>query len=152
MTGRPVAGYVFVDAGIPRHLESRIDAMRREDPAFAEELLSDLRGGGRFPAWTMQDLEPVVPDEDDRRRLIQEVRPRGLAFFTEPIPTSPAWPDAPCAYIRLSGAYRVPAEQADRSGWPVRTLDGGHFHILVDPVGSSRALRDVMEELDAAPA
>jgi hypothetical protein len=144
---RPVAGYLFVDAGIPRHSERRIEAMRREDPGFADELLSNLQDGGSFPTWTMEDLEDVLPAEDDRRRLLREVRPRGLDFFSEPTPTSASWPDAPCGYVRLSAAYDVPAIEAARAGWPVRRLDGGHFQMLVDPTTLTQTLLDVIAEM-----
>jgi hypothetical protein len=150
--GRPVAAYLFVDAGIPGEEETRIEAMRREDPEFAAELLSGLRRGERFPAWTMEDLEEVLPDEDDRRRLLQEMRPRGLEFFTERIPTSAEWPDAPCGYIRLSPAYEAPASRAAGLGWPVRRLEDGHFHMLVDPVATAGILLSVLADLEAGSA
>ncbi|TMK34318.1 MAG: alpha/beta fold hydrolase [Actinobacteria bacterium] len=149
---RPAAAYLFVDAGIPGEGGTRIEAMRREDPEFAAELISALQRGERFPAWTLEDLEEVLPGEDDRRRLLREMRPRGLEFFTERIPTSAEWPDAPCGYIRLSPAYEVPASRAARLGWPVRRLEGGHFHMLVDPMTTAGTLLGVLADLEAGPA
>lgn len=79
------------------------------------------------------DLRDVIPDEGVRRSMLAELRPRGLAFFEEPISVFAGWPDAPCAYVKLSAAYAQPAETARMKGWQCSELDAGHFHMLVDP-------------------
>ena len=99
-------------------------------------------GGGRFPTWSFDDLQEVLPDETVREQMVRELHPRGLDFFTEPIPVFKAWPDAPCIYIRLSAPYEQPAAQARQSGWPTYRLDAGHFHMLADPI----AVTDMMIE------
>jgi hypothetical protein len=137
---RPAAGYLFVDAGIPRDGASRLDLLARELPEAAEPLRAHLAGGGRFPEWTDEDLQEVIPDRALRRGVLAELRPRPLTFWEEPIPAFPGWPDAPCGYLRLSPAYAVPAAEAQERGWACRTLDGGHFHMLVDPVSVAGAL------------
>jgi hypothetical protein len=56
------AGYVFLDAGIPRLGQpSRIDLLREEDGSLATEFLESLRAGTCFPAWTIDDLADLVP-------------------------------------------------------------------------------------------
>lgn len=142
--GRPVAAYLFVDAGIPRDGYSRLGLMGAEDSAFAAELGTQLAAGGRFPAWSDDDLRTVIPDPDLRRGLLAELRPRPLAFFTEPIPVPAGWPDAPCGYLRLSLAYAVPAEAARRAGWACREIEAGHFQAMVDPVAVTDALLDLV--------
>lgn len=137
----PVAAAVFVDAGLPAPGASRLDVMAGEDAGLARELRRHLEAGGRFPAWTDDDLAPLVPDDDRRRELLQEVRPRALDFFTEPIPAAPAWPEIPCAYIQLSDAYAAPAAVARAAGWPFEDLGGGHFAMLRDPDGIAEAIR-----------
>ena len=137
--GRPVGGYVFVDAGLPAP-GSRLDSMEREDADFAKRLRVSLEAGGRFPAWTDDDLSAVLPDVDARRAVIASMRPRGLDFFSEPLPDIDGWSDAPCAYLQFSHAYDVPAAEAKARGWPVRSLDAGHFHMVVDPAGVAREL------------
>lgn len=130
----PIVSYVFVDAGIARDGATRLDLMKSEDPAWAREFERELERGARFPAWSTDDLEEVLPDAALRARVVAELRPRGLDFFTEPIPVFDGWPDAPCIYIQFSASYAQPAAQARRSGWPTYRLDAGHFHMLVDPV------------------
>jgi hypothetical protein len=139
----PTAGYIFVDAGLPHDGRSRLDEMEAESPEYAAELREHLVSGGRFPEWTDDELRDIIPDVRLRRQLVAELRPRALAFFAEPIPVFSGWPDAPCGYIQLSPAYARPAEEAHRAGWPVRTLDAGHFHMLVDPDAVVTALREL---------
>src|SRR5213594_4418250 len=84
--GRPVQACLFVDAGLPGDGASRLDGIRRESPEWAAELEAHLRSGGRFPEWTEDDLRDVIPVDGLREGILAEVRPRPLAFFTEPIP------------------------------------------------------------------
>jgi hypothetical protein len=89
-TPRPVAAYLFVDAGLPRAGASRLDLLRDEAPAFAEGLEAQLSAGGRFPKWTDADLRDILPDAETRRRLLAGLRPQPLAFWTEPLPVAAA--------------------------------------------------------------
>lgn len=145
-----VAGYIFVDAGLPKDGRSRLELMDEEDAEFAREFRDYLNGGGRFPAWTDEDLGAVVPDSDLRRELIAGLRPRDLAFFSEPIPVFAGWPDAACGYVRLSAAYDVPFRHARDSGWPHRELDGGHFQMLVEPDVVTEAMLEVVSEMSSS--
>jgi hypothetical protein len=136
----PVHAYVFMDAGIPRDGATRLDLIKSEDPEWATQFQEELERGGRFPAWGMDDLREVIPDESLRRQMVAELRPRGLAFFTEPIPVFEGWPDAPCVYIQFSAPYQRPAAQAREAGWPTYEMEAGHFHMLVD----AKAVTDLM--------
>lgn len=128
----PVHAYVFVDAGIPHDGATRLDLMKLEAADWAKEFQSYLEEGGRFPNWSNDDLREIVPDKNMRDQLVAELRPRGLEFFTEPIPVFEGWPDAPCAYIQFSAAYDKPAQQAREAEWATYALEGGHFHMLVN--------------------
>lgn len=141
-SGRPGAGYIFVDAGIPQDGESRIGA---PGSAFAGELRALYAAGGRFPNWSDAGLAAIVPNAAIRRRLLDDLRPQPLAFWEEPIPVFSGWPDAPCAYLHLSPAYDEPAAQARAAGWPVRSMPAGHFHMLVDPAAVADTLLDLAE-------
>jgi hypothetical protein len=132
-TVQSIGAYVFVDAGIPRHEASRLDLMRLQSQEWAQSFYQALLRGERFPMWSDEDLRPIIPDGDARRRMVAEINPRSLPFFTEPIPVFSSWPDAPCAYIKLSSAYHWDCHQATEAGWLVRQIDAGHFHMLVDP-------------------
>jgi hypothetical protein len=147
--GHQVRGYLFVDAGIPADGLSRLALMEREDPAFAGWFRAYLADGGRYPAWTDAELAPLLPDDDARALVLAGIRPRGRAFFEEPIPVPAAWPDAPCGYLQLSEAYDVPARQAAAAGWPVvRMADAGHFHLLADPGGVAKAMLALIGAFD----
>ncbi|HET6823013.1 MAG TPA: hypothetical protein VFH34_10210 [Anaerolineales bacterium] len=128
----PIKAYVFVDAGIPRDGASRLDLMKWEDPDWAEGFQKELTQGERFPTWSFDDLQGVIPDASLRRQMVAELRPRGLDFFSEPIPVFDGWPDARCIYIQFSSSYEKPATQARQSHWRVHELEAGHFHMLVD--------------------
>jgi hypothetical protein len=143
---QPVAAYLFVDAGLPVDRASRLDMMRLEDPEWAAPVARALRDGERFPTWTDADLAAIVPDAGRRQALLDELRPRDQAFFTEPIPVPGGWPDAPCAYLQFSTAYAAPARQAREQGWPFRRIEAGHFHMLVAPGPVTAAMLDLVEQ------
>jgi hypothetical protein len=142
--GRPVGGYLFCDAGLPVERgarATRLDLLAQEDAAMAAGFRAELEAGGRFPGWSDRDLAPLVPDPAARAALLACVRPRGLDFFTEPLPGQPpGWPDAPCGFLHLSAAYDRWLERAGALGWPVASLRAGHFHALVDPDGLGAAM------------
>lgn len=149
---RTVAGYVFLDAGIPHARgATRLGMMRSEDTDFAAELDALLSAGGQFPTWTDDDLRVLVPDDGIRRALVGSLRPRGRDFFEEPLPCPPDWPDAPCGFLKLSAAYDGPARVARSRGWTVVEAPveqaGGHFAPCADPAGVAVLLLDLIDRL-----
>jgi len=145
---RSVNAYVFVDAGIPRNDASRLDLMKLEDPEWAKQFQEELEHDKRFPNWSFDDLETIIPDETLRRQMVDEIRPRGLNFFSEPIPVFNGWPDAPCIYIRFSAPYMQPASYAKQAGWLTYELEAGHFHMLVDPANVTDVIIKMMNKLN----
>ena len=127
--GRPVSGYVFVDAGLPAGGQSRLESFGEG----AEEFHAHLAAGGRFPDWTDEQLKPIVPDDAARARLVAGLRPQPLAFWEERLPVVAGWPEAACSYLLFSAVYEAAASQARALGWPVLEMPGGHFHMLVAP-------------------
>jgi len=77
-----------------------------------------------------------------REQLVADLRPRGLDFFTEPIPVFDSWPDAPCVYILFSPPYKRAEVEARQMGWQTYELEAGHFHMLVNP----KAVTDLILE------
>jgi hypothetical protein len=141
---RPVRGYLFVDAVLPRWMPgNRLDLLRAESSAAAAELKADLEAGGRFPTWTDDELAETVADQAQRQAVIKDLRPRGLDFFTEALPLPVDWPDAPCGFVRTSAAYDVHARAAAARGWTVCQREGGHFAGCDDPAGLAAAVLDV---------
>jgi hypothetical protein len=143
---QPTAMYLFVDAGIPLLSTSRLELMEVEAPGWAAEFEQSLRAGTLFPNWTDADLAEMVPDAGRRQALLDELHPRDLAFFAEPIPNPLFWPGPLCAYLQFSAAYDVPAYCAQEGGWPIRRLEAGHFHMLVDPEGVATAMLELVEQ------
>jgi len=146
------AGYIFVDASIPRAQTNRLQAMRDEDAAWVDELETALRNGARFPDWDDELLREEVPDAAARDQLVAGLTPRGLDFFQEPLPVFDGFPDAPCAYLQFSAAYDSPAHKAQTRGWTYRRLRGGHFHMLVQPAEVAQALLDLANSMKASAA
>lgn len=144
----PVHAYIFVDAGIPQHDATRLDLMRMEDAEWANEFQQELEQGSRFPTWSFDDLQEIIPDESLRAEMVSELRPRGLDFFTEPIPVFDGWPDAPCVYIHFSKSYDWDAAQARQFGWPTYTVEAGHFHMLVKPKEITQLMIEAVNKLD----
>ena len=144
--GRPVAAYVFVDAVMPGSGGSRLAGFGT--PEEIATFRAFLEGGGRFPAWTDEDLRAMVPEAGARARLVRELRPKGLDYWTEPIPSVAGWPDAPGGYLRFTGSYRADAEQARALGWPVREMAGGHFLAMVEPEAVAEAMEGVLKAVE----
>lgn len=69
----------------------------------------------------------------------------------EPIPVFFGWPDAPCGYLRLSSGYDTPAARARHEGWPLRSFDADHFHMLVDAPAVTEALLGLCQDLTRTP-
>ena len=142
----PVNAYVFADAGIPQNGATRLDLMKSEDPEWAAQFQEHLQGGGHFPDWSFDDLQEVIPDEVLRRQMIAELRPRGLDFFTEPIPVFDGWPDAACICIQFSPPYEYPAAQARAAGWQTYKMESGHFHMLVNAASVTDLLINAVQQ------
>jgi hypothetical protein len=137
-----VSAYLFLDAGLPpTRPTSRLELLRVEvvdtAPDLAGQLGAYLAGGGTYPDWTDEDLRPEITDDGTRATLVGSIRRRDEAFFTEPVPVAPDWPEAPCGFLQLSSSYGGPARQAGLRGWPVagsgEHRPGGHFAALVEP-------------------
>lgn len=147
---RPIAGYVFLDAGVPHgRAATRTTLLRAEDPNVAADLETLLAGGGSYPRWTDDDLRDDVPDDALRGALVASLRPRRADFFSETLPFPGDWPDAPCGFLQLSGSYAGPARVARSRGWPVVSteLAGGHFAACTDPDGVADSLADLLGRL-----
>ncbi len=130
---QPVDAYLFVDSRLPHGGSSPLQALEEENAVAAADRRARLETGERYPVWTDEDLRELIPDPERRRKLLAELRPRGLDFWTEPLPVVSGWPNAPCGYLLFSAEYRSAFERARRWGWLSRELPAGHFHQLVDP-------------------
>jgi GNAT superfamily N-acetyltransferase len=142
-----VAAYVFVDARLPQKDASLLDASQ---PDFAQSLRA-MAHDGQLPPWSEwfgpDAMREVVPDDALRQQFLGELGPVPLRLFEEPIPVFAGWPDAPCGYLSLSGAYEPEVEQARAAGWPTARLEGEHLHMLVDPPAVAGAILDLVAQM-----
>lgn len=135
-----VAGYLFVDATLPRRRGARLGALH---PALRNRL-EGMASDGMLPRWSEWwgpgALDVLIPDEDIRARFEAELRPVPIALFEEVVPVPVRWPDAPCGYLRLSAAYAEEEAEAARRGWLVARLDASHLEPLLRPDVVARSL------------
>lgn len=151
-TGRSVAAYLFVDAGLPTMGQSRLGQLEAEAPDFAAVLRELFDTGGRFPNWSEELLTGLVPDEQRRRRLMDGIRHLPREYWEEEIPASVAWPDAPCGALLFTDAYERAAQAAIQQGWPLRRLpSGNHFFMLADPPEVTNALTALIDATVRTP-
>lgn len=127
--GYAVAAEILADAGLPPGGRSRLEQLDEESPELAEHVRALLDAGVGFPSWTDEQIAPLVPDEERRHRLLDELRPPPAAYWVEQIPTAVDWPDAPVGALIFSSAYEPTVRAAHDHGWPVRILDGDN-HLL----------------------
>jgi pimeloyl-ACP methyl ester carboxylesterase len=146
---RRVCGYIFVDSKLPRDGASRLDLLEDQRAAALFRAVAEDR---LLLTWSYEELAGVIPDDSLRRRFVGELEPFPLAVYEEPLPVFASWPDAPCGYLRLSGAYAGQADQARRARWPTIELDAEHYHMLVDPVSVADSLLRLVDQWGRAAA
>ncbi|NEA45665.1 alpha/beta hydrolase [Streptomyces sp. SID10815] len=144
-----VVGELYCDANLPRAGASRVDLMRHQGADF-ENFRAELANGRRYPDWSDEELTELLPDPLDRKTVLAGVRQRGEDFYLEPLPIPDSVPEIGRGFLRLCAGYEFPAAEAERRGWPIIRLDQGHFHPLVDPEETARALVAVAARLVAA--
>lgn len=145
---RDVRGYAFVDATIPAR-QGRTPVV---PPAFLD-FLARRAEEGRLPRWSRwwdeEDIRAIVPDPDLLRRLDDEMPRLPLSYFEDAVPVPPGWPNAPCAFLRLSEGYEPEAVEAESRGWPTARLSGEHLHMVVAPEEVAGSLLDLLERIAA---
>lgn len=144
-----INGYIFVDAVLLFEPASRLEMLAAENAEMAQAFEGHLRAGGHFPNWGDEQLQALIPDADLRQRLLTDVRPRTLPFFTERIEPPNDWDKSPlpCGYIRLSDSYTYYASQAEARGWPVLRRDSHHFAMLTEPSEIATMLIEIGQKL-----
>ena len=151
--GYRVSSYILADAGLPPDNESRLQQLERASPEFSAELRRHFDAGGSFPAWTDEALQPLIPDDQRRERLLAGVRRLPYDYWRETIPRATDWPEAPVGVLLFSGSYEATAQAAAEAGWPLRRLSASnHFLPLADENAVGEEVVVLAEDLSAAPA
>lgn len=144
---RRVEGCIFVDARLPRPGASWFDTA---PPELAERLRRMGRDGWLPPWpdwWGPAELARLLPDPAVRTRFVAGCPRLPFALFEEVLPEVPGWPQAPCAYLRLSEEYRELCDEARRLGWPVIELASHHLGLLTDPETVADAILELAGQL-----
>jgi pimeloyl-ACP methyl ester carboxylesterase len=147
-----VAGYVFIDAGLPFPGRSWLE---QAPPELAEQLRAMARDGWLPPWsewWGAAGLAELLPDADVREHFSAGCPRLPMAMFEEAQPLVSGWPDAPCAYLRLSEAYQGQAERGKAHGWPTIDLSSHHLAVLTDPDLVLEALLDLVRRIQQGPS
>jgi hypothetical protein len=142
-----VEGCVFVDARLPHPGANWIATA---SPEVATQLRSISRDGWLPPWsdwWGPDEMARLLPDPMVRARFVRGCPRLPLALLEEVLPELPGWPDRPCAYLRLSEAYREPCAEARRLGWPVMELASHHLGIITDPEAVTDAILELVGQL-----
>jgi hypothetical protein len=149
---RRVAGFVFVDAGLP----GAVDHVPMIPAEFYEMLAGKADSSGLLPPWTQwwdgEDLSGLFPDARTRELVESEQQRLPLSYFRESVPVPAGWPSEPGAYLAFGDTYAAERATADAWGWPVTTLRGAHLHMLVDPGSVAVTITDLIAKLGGLAA
>ncbi|HET9849667.1 MAG TPA: alpha/beta fold hydrolase [Candidatus Dormibacteraeota bacterium] len=144
--GPAVAGLIFVDASLPP--ETGGAAM--VPPEFLEQLRRQA-SDGYLPRWTEwfpeEDVSPLFPDAETRRRVSEEQVRLPLAYYEDHVPVPSGWSSSPAGYVLFGPPYDRLAQDVRTRGWPVIEVPGQHLHMLVDPDGVAQALLEIAVSL-----
>lgn len=150
-SARRVAGYVFVDAGLP--------PASGAVPVAASHLLSLLAEkadvGGLLPRWTawwgQSESDALFPNDAIRARVESQQLQLPLSYFAETLEIPVGWDDRPSAYLSFGNTYAKERENAATRGWTVGSIPGTHLHMLIDPVGVADAIHDLLGQIGIKP-
>ena len=115
---RPAAGYIFVDAGLPKDGVSRFGSMPAKDVASFERRVVD----GHIATSTDRQLQGLIPDAESRRGFVADLRPLPLEVYQESLSVFDGWPGCTCGYLYFSPGYEDSAREAEALGWPGEPL------------------------------
>ena len=142
--GTRIRGYLFVDCDLPRDGLSRFDLFA--DPTAADSLRNAARDGW-LPRFTDRQLAPLLADATVRSRFLAEQPQLAVNVYEEAILVPDDWPEAPCAYLRLSGQYPDSVTHAQALGWLLTQIDAHHFLPLAEPARCATALASLAHAL-----
>jgi hypothetical protein len=125
---------VFMDARLPHPGTSWVGSLPPERATW----LREIAVSGRLPTWDTwfpaDSLADVLPDPDQRRRVLHGLPELSWKVVSEVLPTpGKGWDSARHIYLQLSAAYQSTAEQAEERGYRVRSLDANHLAMVTQP-------------------
>ncbi|PWC06983.1 hypothetical protein [Mycetocola zhujimingii] len=148
---RVVACVVFVDAVIP--VESGIQPLA--PPTLLDRVEPLVDDDGLLPVWTdwfdEEDIARLFPDPATRFHIEAQQPQLPLKFLRGALRIDPGWDTTPAGYLAFGSTYADDVARARSRGWPVIELDGRHLHMLVDPVGVTDAILELVSRTAPEP-
>ena len=146
---RNVLRVVFVDATIPVASGSQSLA-----PANLLKTLEPLTDDdGLLPPWTEwfdeRQIAALFPSRAMRFHIEAQQPQLPLKFLRSELQIDAGWDRTPASYLAFGGTYADETARARALSWPVTRLEGRHLHMIVDPVGVTDAILDLIP--DARP-
>lgn len=141
---RSVVAMVFVDAVIP--VASGTQPLAPASMLEQVERLAD--DDGILPAWTEwfeeADVAGLFPDPATRFHVEAQQPRLPVEFLRGELTIEPGWDATPGGYLAFGTTYSSDIARAQSLSWPVIQQNGGHLHMLVDPVGVTDAILDLV--------
>jgi hypothetical protein len=140
---RPVRGVVFVDAVLPPARGSVPVA-----PAGLRDMIRDRVGpDGNLPLWTHwwpeESVAGLFPDAETRAMVEAEQARVPFEYLTAQVDLPDGWDAVSAGYLSFGDTYSDEREDARARSWPVRTMRGGHLHMLRDPAGVATEIMEL---------
>lgn len=142
-----LAGFIFVDAGLPMRGRSSLEGA---GPEFTARLRARTTDGVLAPWNSWFDADPterMIPDAVVSATFIAAQPRVPFAFLEAPCAGSEAWEALPSAYLQLSRVYEDAAREAEARDWPVQRLRAHHLAIVSDPERVARSLETLAIQL-----
>ncbi|MGI8900876.1 MAG: hypothetical protein ACR2HA_08090 [Nocardioides sp.] len=129
---------VFVDAALPGASGTTVLA----PPQFLTFLAGLADEDGMLPPWSRwwDDTKALFPTSASQERVEREQGRLPLDYFRASVGVPEGWVDQPCAYLGFGEGYAEEQATARLRGWPTRSLEGRHLHMLHDPAGVADAI------------
>lgn len=136
-----VRGAVFLDARLPATEPTRTTEVALVPPQLRSSIPVDATGAPvAWPFWwSPADRDSVFPSARWRAE-VERRAPRLPAALLSAAVVVPPIAGTRSAYVSFGDTYQADRQRAVDAGWPTLRLDGGHLHLMVDPVGVAAAL------------
>lgn len=148
---RSAVAYIFVDAGLP----ASYGRVRLAPPAMLDVLSQKADDNDLLPPWTSwwdeAEVTRLFPNVEVLEQVKREQQRLPLSYFSQSVPVPSGWDNRPGAYIAFGDTYLSERQDAAGRGWLVRTLPGGHLHMLVDPLQVAAEIIDLLAALGVRP-
>lgn len=119
-------------------------------PGLRSFLAEKADGDGMLPPWTKwwgPEISGLFPSADLRASVEREEQRMPLSYFAESVEAPEGWDSRPGAFLAFGDGYADERAAAAKRGWPVRTLDGEHLHMLMNPGQVATAIADLAREI-----